>query len=99
MTQTPIVMNKVNHVVNKIKKVSNCSADVWISTNDSLIATKFEHLIDESDEVMYAFEIVVDRQVNPYIKNQIAYLNKWLTKYNTKHKTKFTCLGIEVEGA
>ena len=37
--------------------------------------------------------------VNPYIKNQIAYLNKWLTKYNTKHKTKFTCLGIEVEGA
>ena len=99
MTQTPIVMNKVNHVVNKIKKVSNCSADVWISTNDSLIATKFEHLIDESDEVMYAFEIVIDRQVNRYIKNQIAYLNKWLTKYNTKHKTKFTCLGIEVEGA
>ena len=97
MTQTPIVMNKVNHVVNKIKKVSNCSADVWISTNYSLEQTEFEYLIDESDNVMYAFEIAVDGKVTPYMKNQVKYLNQWLAKYNTKHSTKFTCIGFVAE--
>ena len=97
MIKTPAVINKAQHIVNKIKRHCNCHADIWISTNYALEQTEFEYLIDESDNVMYAFEIAVDGKVTPYMKNQVKYLNQWLAKYNTKHSTKFTCIGFEAE--
>ena len=97
MIKTPAVINKAQHIVNKIKRHCNCHADIWISTNYSLEQTDFKYLIDESDNVMYAFEIAVDGKVTSYMKNQVKYLNQWLAKYNTKQSTKFTCIGFEAE--
>lgn len=88
------ILNKAQHIVNKIKKNSNCNADIWVASNESLVDTEFSHLIDESDAVMYAFEIAVDGNVTPYMKNQVMYLNEWLNKYNKKNGTKYTCISI-----
>ena len=95
MIHTPTVLNKAQHIVNKIERVCHCSADVWVATNDTLEDSEFAHLIDESYNTMYAFEIAVDGKITPYMKHQVKYLNRWLAKYNSKHSTKFTCLGLE----
>lgn len=94
MIHIPAIHNKAQHVVNKIKAHCNCHADIWVATNDSLAESAFEHLIDNKDEVMYAFEIAVEGKVTPYMKNEVKRLNKWLAKYNAKHGTKFSCIAI-----
>ena len=94
MIFTPVILNKAQHVVNKIKKNCNCFADVWVLCNDALVDTEFESLIDESDSTMFAFEIVVDGNITPYMKNQVVYLNEWLQMYNKSNGTKFTCISI-----
>ena len=94
MIHVPAIHNKAQHVVNKIKAHCNCHADIWVATNDSLAESAFEHLIDNKDEVMYAFEIAVEGKVTPYMKNEVKRLNKWFAKYNAKHGTKFSCIAI-----
>ena len=94
MIHIPAIHNKAQHVVNKIKAHCNCHADIWVATNDSLADSAFEHLIDEKDEVMYAFEIAVEGKVTPYMENEVKRLNRWLAKYNAKHGTKFSCIAI-----
>ena len=94
MINNSTIFNKAQHIVNKIKKNTSRYADIWVASNESLEYTEFSHLIDESDEVMYAFEIAVDGNVTPYMKNQVVYLNEWLNKYNKKNGTKFTCISI-----
>jgi hypothetical protein len=94
MIHVPAIHNKVQHIVNKIKAHRNCHADIWVATNYSLAESAFEHLIDDKDEVMYAFEIAVEGKVTPYMQNEVKRLNKWLAKYNAKHGTKFSCIAI-----
>ena len=94
MIHIPAIHNKAQHVVNKIKAHCNCHADIWVATNDSLADSAFEHLIDNKNEVMYAFEIAVEGKVTPYMQNEVKRLNKWLAKYNAKHDTKFSCIAI-----
>lgn len=94
MINNSTILNKVQHIVNKIKKNTNRYVDIWVASNESLVDTEFSHLIDESDDVMYAFEIAVDGNVTPYMKNQVVYLNEWLNNYNKKNGTKYTCISI-----
>ena len=94
MIHIPAIHNKAQHVVNKIKAHCNCHADIWVATNDSLADSEFEHLIDEKDEVMHAFEIAIEGKVTPYMENEVKRLNRWLAKYNAKHDTKFSCIAI-----
>jgi hypothetical protein len=94
MIHIPAIHNKAQHVVNKIKAHCNCHADIWVATNDSLADSEFEHLIDEKDEVMHAFEIAIEGKVTPYMEKEVKRLNRWLAKYNAKHGTKFSCIAI-----
>ena len=71
-------------------------------SDNVMYADKVFSLFDVSSEeevcnMMYAFEIAVDGKVTSYMKNQVKYLNQWLAKYNTKHSTKFTCIGFAAE--
>ncbi len=93
MLSVSVVRNKAQHIANKIEKRCHCECKIWVLLESAIADTEFAHLID--DRYVYAFELeVVAAKVTPYMKNQLNYLNGWLSKYNRKSGTKFVCIDI-----
>ena len=93
MLNTPAVLNKAQHIANKIERKYKCHVTLFILAKSALVDTEYAELI--ADQHDYAFDYEIDICITPYIRNQHKYLNRWLEHYNAQHNTLFTCLGFE----